>query len=409
MNRKRSEAQSKAGERANQLLSDPQFLYRANQKIGELGVVGEERNRLVLFLAALTRSTESPASVLVKGSTSSGKTTLVKSVVELFPRNCVVVRSGLTAKALAYGDGSLAQKILFLHEYRCGRDAQLLLRLIQSDGQLKYESTSIRGSKRGTIVTDRVGMPVVLTTTTDVEVYADDETRFLSAWADESPQQNKAIMIALAGGRKTSDTRDLPVWREATAVLLSKRGDFETPPSWLEYVADRLPSIKPRVRRDWVRFISFCKVIALIRAGRDATPRLNIAFSDYCIAHRIFEPVFASTVRGVRSQEMEVCLAVTRLYRRTKRAVAAKEIAAELGWKNSLVYKYLPDAIREGLVEYEPGTREANLKLVRPTENESGQFLPSPRSVMRANPEIGKAVEYCDPFTGETMIMSGGR
>src|ERR1700758_3823012 len=86
------------------LITDPQFLFKAGQKIGELGVVGEEPNRLVLFLACNTKTFPAPASVLVKGSTSSGKTTLVKSSLLVFPPDCVVERSGLSRMALAHGE-----------------------------------------------------------------------------------------------------------------------------------------------------------------------------------------------------------------------------------------------------------------------------------------------------------------
>src|ERR1700677_2400292 len=123
-------------EKAAQLVQDPQFLFKAGQMIGKLGVVGEKRNRHVLFLAGVTRTTATPASVLVKGATSSGKTTLVKSAVKLFPATCLIERAGLSAKALAHGEGSLAEKILFINEYHGGKDAQLMLRLQQSDGRI---------------------------------------------------------------------------------------------------------------------------------------------------------------------------------------------------------------------------------------------------------------------------------
>lgn len=388
-----------------QLLNDPQLLYRAGRKIGELGVVGEERNRLVLFLAGVTRTTESPASVLMKGATSSGKTTLVKSSVQPFPADCVVERAGLSGKALAHGQGSLAQKILFLNEYRCGKDAQLLLRLMQSDGQIKHEFTTVRGSDRGTQVAERMGLPVVLTTTTDQKVYADDETRFLSVWADESAEQNLAIVIARAKGPNTVDDRDLPVWRRATSLLAPKDGDFRNPPPWIRYVAENLPLKKVRVRRDWDRFLSFCSAIALCRGGRRPDQPLDLTFGDYCVAYRILEPVFASTLRGIRTQEVDLGNAVAKLNRQLRRAATVQEVAAELGWKESLVYKHVKGAVQRQVLEYEPGTRKKNEKRLRAREDGTEGFLPKPALVLKENPEIGKEVEYVDPFTGEAMVL----
>ena len=54
------------------LIRDSQFLYRIGEKLRELGIVGERRNGLTLFLAAVTKDLDQPMSVLVKGPTSSG-------------------------------------------------------------------------------------------------------------------------------------------------------------------------------------------------------------------------------------------------------------------------------------------------------------------------------------------------
>src|SRR5580704_17998911 len=125
-----------------------------------------------------------------------------------------------------------------------------------------------RSRKRNTKVAQRVGIPVVITTTTDQEVFADDETRFVSCWIDISREQSLAILEARARGPKTIDRRDLPIWRAAMSLLKYKKGDFEHPPKWLQYVARHLPLDDVRVRRDWDRFLTFCSAIALCRSFR---------------------------------------------------------------------------------------------------------------------------------------------
>jgi hypothetical protein len=127
--------------KAQELLADPRFLFRACQKVKDLGVIGEERNILIFLLAGISRTLSEPTSVMMKGSTSSGKSTVMKNCLRLFPRGCVIERAGLSGKALAYGKGSLAGKILAIAEYRCGKDAQQLLRLLQSEGSIKHEAT----------------------------------------------------------------------------------------------------------------------------------------------------------------------------------------------------------------------------------------------------------------------------
>jgi hypothetical protein len=69
------------------------------------------------------------------------------------------------------------------------------------------------------------------------------------------------------------------------------------------------------------------------------------------------------------------------------------------------VYKHLKSAIRQRLVEYEPGTREKNEKRVRTNGAATGGFLPKPWTVFKNNPEIGLEARYIDPFTGKKMVM----
>ena len=121
---------------------------------------------------------------------------------------------------------------------------------------------------RGTRVAQRVGIPVVITTTTDDVVFEDDETRFLSCWTDTSPEQSLAIMKARAKGPKVIDRSDILAWQAAMSALKCKKGDFEHPPKWLQYVAKHLPLDNPRVRRDWDRFLTFCSAVALCRSFR---------------------------------------------------------------------------------------------------------------------------------------------
>src|SRR5690242_1785767 len=90
---------------ARKLLSEPLFLHRTMRKIGELGVVGEEGNRLALFLAGLTKDCDEPVSALVRGPSSSGKSNLVRNVLQLFPPEVVITRATLSSKAPVYGRG----------------------------------------------------------------------------------------------------------------------------------------------------------------------------------------------------------------------------------------------------------------------------------------------------------------
>jgi hypothetical protein len=196
MKTKKPKTDKKTQAAALELLRDPKFLFQAGQQVGAAGVVGEHRNRLVLYLVCVTSALEKVVSVLVKGPTSTGKNNLTKAALSLNSPEMVLTRSSFSKKALAYGADELAGKILYLVEHRGGKDAEFFRRLLQSEGELHHEATTVAGRNRGTVVANRSGDPVFISTTTDERVYADDETRFLSIRADESAELTREVIRA---------------------------------------------------------------------------------------------------------------------------------------------------------------------------------------------------------------------
>jgi len=281
----------------------------------------------------------------------------------------------------------------------------LLLRLIQSDGQISRESTTVRGSQRSTMTARRTGTPTVLTTTTQDRVFADDETRFLSVWADETPSQTLAVLKAKATKTKAMAPADLETWRKAMSLLKIRKHDFGHPPAWLQYVAEQLPLQEVKTRREWERCLGFFKAVALCRRSPDPDQVLDITFADYCTAYRILEPALRASMPDILGRHQDLKSAVGRLHKDRGRAVTADEIADELNWKIALVYKHLTAAVRLGLVMYEPETREKNQKRVLPTKATTPGFLPSPWKVFKNNPEIGPEARYVDPLTGKRKVL----
>ena len=390
---------------AMKLLRDPQLLFHVGEKVESLGVTGEERNRRIIFLAGLTSALAHPVSILIKGATSSGKSNLIKNVVKLFPPELVVVRASLSKLAPVYGRDSLTGKIFYLLEYHGGRDAQYLLRLQQSEGDISREFTTVTGSRRGTEIAHRMGSPVVLTSTTATRVYADDETRFTSLFADESAEQTLAVVRAAVHRRPKRKEPGLSVWREAIRLLI-KNPPVYVFPDWFETIAAKLPVQQVRVRRDWLRFLTLCKAIALSRRFMmPSKEREFITFADYCVAYRILNPAFSSTVHGVHEREIAIAECVNQIHRRLDRPVRVAEIAEQLGWKESLVYKFIKPAVDHCLVQYESSTWPKNLKRLLPVSGAQPGFLPSPRYIFEEHEEIGSLAKYVDPLTGKTKTL----
>ena len=78
---------------------------------------------------------------MVKGPSSSGKSNLVRTVLRLLPEGMVIERSSLSPKAAVHGDEPLGGRVLYVTEQRGGKDAQLHLRLLQTEGAVLSMNT----------------------------------------------------------------------------------------------------------------------------------------------------------------------------------------------------------------------------------------------------------------------------
>jgi hypothetical protein len=103
-------------EAARELSQDPALLHRAIRAMGALGVVGEEENRGLLYLALLSARTERPISVFVKGRSSSGKSFLVETALTLIPPRGYYKLTSMSEKALVYTDLDFSHRHLILYE-----------------------------------------------------------------------------------------------------------------------------------------------------------------------------------------------------------------------------------------------------------------------------------------------------
>ena len=65
------------------LLKDPKLLDRILGDFDQCGLVGEEINKLIGYLAAVSRHLESPLAVVVQSSSAAGKSSLMLSLIHI--------------------------------------------------------------------------------------------------------------------------------------------------------------------------------------------------------------------------------------------------------------------------------------------------------------------------------------
>ena len=85
---------------AELLLKDKKIIEIVKNTLKNIGMIGEINNGMLLFLIFLTRNFEKPLHALVHGSSGSGKTNLLKSVLKLVPGESKYETTALTENVL---------------------------------------------------------------------------------------------------------------------------------------------------------------------------------------------------------------------------------------------------------------------------------------------------------------------
>ena len=107
---------------ALELLRDPRLLDRILEDFERCGVVGEETNKNVGYLAAVSRLLEKPLAVVVQSASAAGKSSLMEAVLDFMPEEQRVEYSAMTGQALFYmGQKNLKHKILAIAEQQGAR------------------------------------------------------------------------------------------------------------------------------------------------------------------------------------------------------------------------------------------------------------------------------------------------
>ena len=194
-------------------LSAPNLLHRFNELIGQAGVVGEERNRLFLFVIATSYKMPDTLHALIQGSSGSGKTHLLIKISSLIPDEEVKRFTRVTDSSFYnYGQYDLQHKLICLEDFDGMREeAQLAFRELQSREMLS-SSTSGKDEQGNIRAFEKVvyGPIASLCCTTRGQVYEDNMSRCFLIAVDESREQTSRIIThqnqRASGKLKSEDT-----------------------------------------------------------------------------------------------------------------------------------------------------------------------------------------------------------
>ena len=250
------------------LLKSPDLIRRILADFAACGLVGEETNKLVGYLAAVSRKLDKPLGVVIQSSSAAGKSSLMDAVLAFVPDEEKVKYSAMTGQSLFYmGETNLKHKALAIVEEEGASRASYALKLLQSEGELTIASTG-KDPVSGNLITQeyRVEGPVaLLVTTTATDIDEELMNRCLVLSVDEGRAQTRAIH-QLQRDKRTLAGLLAKREKEALIALHQNAQRLLKPLAVLNPYAQHLtfPDQTTRLRRDHEKYLTLIDAIAFV-------------------------------------------------------------------------------------------------------------------------------------------------
>jgi hypothetical protein len=302
-------------QRASRLRESEDLLGLLDAGLRSDGFAGDTSVPRLVYLAACSAlldigrdgMSERMTSVKVDGASSSGKNFAVDAAVAYLPDDAVIRLTGMSQKALIYGEQPLARKFLYFPEgagIRDDSEAAILLRSLLSEGELRYEvAVPQPGGAPATELIVRTGPTAAFITTSAVSLDRDLDNRLLRATIDDSEELTRRIIErhgdrAARGGaavRDRSEWHALFEWR-LTQAPVRVRIPFAP------RIAELIPASAVRLRRDAQTVFTLTAAHAALHSDlreRDDEEHVIATTADYSAARDLLDPILGASVEHV--------------------------------------------------------------------------------------------------------------
>jgi DNA primase len=268
-------------EAALAFLKNPNLLDEILADLETLGVVGEKTNKVVCYLAAVSRKLAKPLSVLIQSRSSAGKSTLQNAILKLAPNEDYESYTRVTDQALFYKkEDALVHKILAIEEEAGVGGAAYSIRNIQSAGKITVAVTG-KDPATGKMQTEDhtvFGPTAIMLTTTTSDLDQETASRFIVLTIDESARMTKAIhqkqrqARTLAGLIRTTKAGVVIKKHHSAQRLLRPIAVVNNFEHYLSYPSDNLIT-----RRDHDKYLGLIEAIAYLHQYQRQIKTVNVA------------------------------------------------------------------------------------------------------------------------------------
>jgi len=274
------------------------------------GLIGEATNAKLLTLGAVSLLRGEPISAIIKGTSSVGKSEVIKCVTKTLPAEMIVERQSMSERALAYmGKDGLKNKILVVYELGGlgseGKESLEMAKQILSEGCLKRQIAE--GTNKGVHgkLVEVDGPTALWTTTTKVKTDYELSNRVFELTPDDSRPQTRSIIKNVFKDNRTE--ADFGPVKALFTWIAGQDNRVVIP--FGSALGELLPDSSVRMRREAIRVRNLICAHAMLHQAsrkRDEQDRIIATLEDYEAVRVLIEDIVGATAeKSVRPEVRE--------------------------------------------------------------------------------------------------------
>ena len=359
--------------------------------LGDMGLHGDDDERLLLFLSALSRKSDEPMWLaLLTASPLAGQP--IDIIAEATPPEEIVAASRLTDNALMNTDpGALRHRLLVLHDAeRVSPAVATALRILHRRGALsgtKVERDPIRGTVRTTVV-ETIG-PVALLTTGTMNI--DEQLRpcVVEITADESPAQTER-MLAAERNRRADPRRHALARAQSLRRLRNLQRHIAVRSVLIPFADDvAISAINPHAQREQATLLALITAHALLHQHQRLSDDGAVVATraDLAVAQRLAQRFASAQANGLGAHAQRLLTAI--------RAAGVQSVTLDL-LEASILPGWSRHVLRVGLTELVAVNYLASPRLGRGHRRTYHVVRSGPIKYDRDKREVSKLAEVGD-------------
>jgi DNA primase len=310
-------------EEAIAFLKRPDLTRALLDDISDVGVVGEDDNKLLVYLVATSRKLDRPMSLSAISRASGGKSLVINRILDLMPPEEVMRYTRLSPRALFYDEpGRYKNKILFIEEAIGAKDADLPVRSMQSERRLANLVTTTN-PKTGELKTQEtvVEGPLTFMTSSVEPLDYETATRSFEIAIDESPEQTARVVALQLHEHTLEGIRE----RLAGESVVNRHRNAQRLLEPLLVVNPyanqlRFPSGTLRLRREAGKYLSLMDTLALLHQvqrpirtftqGATTYRYVEVHLADVDLANRLMAGCLTRALTDLPGTALTLLLAI---------------------------------------------------------------------------------------------------